>query len=383
MNSLKGEMPTKVLLVIRSLHIGGSERQVVALVKSMADMGTEVHVALKISGGPLEDDLSRVEGDKLHHLGGMRFFGFLQFLFRLRSLIYSHKFDAVYSFLPGPNLMVLVSRMTLRRPFIAWGVRSSGVDMSQYSVRYRWAVWLEKQLSVFSDRIITNSQKALEEYRLKGYGNSKLIHIPNAIDVRRFIPDPDARQKVEIEFEISHGTLLIGLFARIHPMKDYETFVRAAKILADELPNVRFICAGGGAIDFDAYGMRIKTIASELGLDDKILWVGPRLDPEVLMAACDLTTLTSDSGEGFPNSVAESLACGTPCVVTDVGDAAVIVGNSDAVVPRADPARLARAWKLSLELANKEQTAVELRQSIIDRYSPAKIATAVLETLRR
>ncbi|MQF70416.1 glycosyltransferase [SAR202 cluster bacterium AD-812-D07_MRT_10900m] len=375
----------KILLHIRSLRIGGSERQVVSLAKSIAGLGTEVHVATIAGGGPLERDLKDVPNVTVHTLGGKGRAGRLQYLFRLRSLIKSNRFDAVYGFLPTPNLALLVARTVRHRPLIAWGVRSSGLDLSQYGGRVKWTMRLEKWLSGLSDRVITNSQAALEEYRLKGYPHTKLTHIPNAIDIERFSPDQGASNSVRKELGIPGEAPLIGLFARIHPMKDHPTFLRAAKLLTENSPDVRFICAGGTSSEYSTYERRIKNNATELGLDSHVLWLGPRTDPERLMAACDITTLTSNSGEGFPNSVAESMACGTPCVVTDVGDAAAIVSVHGMAVPRTSPGKLAEAWKAVLDQDpdRKDRTSIEGRESIVDRYSSAAIAGEILDALSR
>ena len=383
MSPVTDQQPKKILLLIRSLHIGGAERQVVSLAKTISALGTEVHVALKVSGGPLENDLANIPDVTLHHIKGSGLTGRFQYFLRLRTVIKQNQFDAVYGFMPVPNLTLLVARTIRNRPIIAWGVRSSGVDPSQYGERVKWTMRLEKWLSRFADRVITNSRAALDEYRLKDYPYAKLSHIPNAIDVDRFKPDPVAREKLGLELGISQSTPLIGLFARIHPMKDHLTFLRAAKILIYASPNVRFICAGEVSTGYETYEKRIRTTATELGLDDHIMWIGPRRDPEYLMAACDLTTLTSDSGEGFPNSVAESLACSTPCVVTDVGDAALIVNTPETVVPRSNPEELAIAWQAILDRLKKStgDIAINARNSIVDRYSPKQIARQTLSEL--
>ena len=383
MSPVTDQQPKKILFLIRSLHIGGAERQVVSLAKTISALGTEVHVALKVSGGPLENDLANIPDVTLHHIKGSGLTGRFQYFLRLRTVIKQNQFDAVYGFMPVPNLTLLVARTIRNRPIIAWGVRSSGVDPSQYGERVKWTMRLEKWLSRFADRVITNSRAALDEYRLKDYPYAKLSHIPNAIDVDRFKPDPVAREKLGLELGISQSTPLIGLFARIHPMKDHLTFLRAAKILIYASPNVRFICAGEVSTGYETYEKRIRTTATELGLDDHIMWIGPRRDPEYLMAACDLTTLTSDSGEGFPNSVAESLACSTPCVVTDVGDAALIVNTPETVVPRSNPEELAIAWQAILDRLKKStgDIAINARNSIVDRYSPKQIARQTLSEL--
>ncbi len=383
MSSSTDNHPKKILLLIRSLHIGGAERQVVSLARTISTLGTEVHVAVKVSGGPLEADLENVSNVTLHHLDGTGLIARFTYFHRLRQLIKSNEFDAVYGFMPVPNLALLVARTIRNRPLIVWGVRSSDVDPNLYGSRVKWTMRMEKWLSRFADRVITNSQAALDEYRLNDYPYAKLSHIPNAIDIERFKPNPNARRELEAETGIPRSSLLIGLFARIHPMKDHLTFLRSAKILTKSFPDIRFICAGEVSTGYSSYKKRIRQNATELGLDENVIWLGPRRDPEMLMAACDMTTLTSDSGEGFPNSVAESLACGTPCVVTDVGDSAAIVANSEAVVPRGNSEELASAWQSMLaRLADDEATiAADSRKLIIDRYAPEQIARKTLALL--
>jgi len=383
MNSESGNQPKKILLLIRSLHIGGAERQVVSLAKTISALGTEVHVAVKVSGGPLENDLADITNVTLHHVPGSGLTGRFLYFLRLRKIIKQNQFDAVYGFMPVPNLALLVARTVRNRPLIAWGVRSSGVDPSQYGGRVRWTMRLEKWLSRFADRVITNSQAALEEYRLNDYPDTKLSHIPNAIDVDRFKPDSAAREKLESELGVSQSNPLIGLFARIHPMKDHLTFLRAARILINDSPNVRFICAGEVSTGYETYEKRIRANATELGLDDHVMWIGPRRDPEYLMAACDLTTLTSDSGEGFPNTIAESMACCTPVVSTNVGDAAVIIGDAGGVVDVKSPEALAEAWGKLLDLPAAERRSLgdRARSSIVERFSSGEIARMTLAAL--
>lgn len=383
MSSSNSTKPEKILLLIRSLHIGGAERQVVALARSISDLGTEIHVAVKVRGGPLEADLANIPEVKFHDLTSPSIVGRITYFLKLRTLIKTNKFDAVYGFMPLPNLALLVARTIRNRPLIAWGVRSSDVDPNDYRSRVKWSMRLEKWLSRFADRVITNSQAALEEYRTIGYPFAKLSHIPNAIDVDRFQPNTNARSNVETELGIPAGASLIGIFARIHPMKDHTTFLRAAKTLLETLPEARFICAGEVSAGYSSYNNQIRDFATQLGLDDNVLWLGQRNDPEKLMPACDITTLTSSSGEGFPNSVAESLACGIPCAVADIGDAAVIVNNPEYTVSRGDHEALANAWQTMLIRLDNERSSLSLRlrESIVDRFSPEQIARDTLSQL--
>ena len=385
MTTSREHTPNKILLLIRSLNIGGAERQVVSLAKSLSELGIEIHVAVKVAGGPLETDLVAIPNVNFHVLGKPGLVGKISYFFKLRNLIKSNNFDATYGFMPVPNLALLVARTIRHRPLIAWGIRSSDVDLSQYDFRVKLTMRLEKMLSRFADRIITNSQAALDEYRENGYPADKLAHVPNVIDVDRFRPDPNARTAVSKELVIDPTTPLIGIFARIHPMKDHGTFLDAARLFLNETPKAKFICAGEVSEGFADHNDKIRAKAKDLNLYDAVHWLGPRTDPERLMAACDVTTLTSNSGEGFPNSVAESLACGTTCVPTDVGDGSLIVEDFVKPIAKFDSKALALEWQKQLQtLANSpNEIGEKLRQSVIDRYSAESIAKATLKLLRR
>ena len=371
----------KILLHIRSLDIGGSERQVISLAKSMADLGNEIHIIIMRSGGELEPEVLGIPNVHLHCIGESGLGCKFKYLLKLRYLINSIGFDAVYGFLPIPNLALLMARTVKNRPYIAWGVRSSNLDLTQYNRRVKLAMKLEKWLSRFSDTVITNSRAALLEYRSNGY--PKLHHIPNAIDVERFKPDPEARELIRTKLGIPNSAPLIGLFARIHPMKDHATFLRAVKLLITKLPDARFICAGSTSLGYSYLETSIKSAATKLGLDNHILWLGARTDPEKLMAACDITTLTSDNGEGFPNAVAESMSCGVKCVVTDIGDASDIVADFAEVVQPNDPESLAIAWESALDKdqIQQSQRSDQIRQSIVERFSSRAIAKKNLDVL--
>jgi glycosyltransferase involved in cell wall biosynthesis len=187
MTTSREHTPKKILLLIRSLNIGGAERQVESLAKSLSELGIDIHVAVKVAGGPLEADLLSIPNVKFHVLGSPGLIGKISYFFKLRKLIKSNGFDATYGFMPVPNLALLVARTIRHRPLIAWGIRSSDVDQSQYDFRVKLTMRLEKLLSRFADRIITNSQAALDEYRGNGYPADKLSHVSNAINVDRFL----------------------------------------------------------------------------------------------------------------------------------------------------------------------------------------------------
>jgi glycosyltransferase involved in cell wall biosynthesis len=167
-----------------------------------------------------------------------------------------------------------------------------------------------------------------------------MVVLPNGFDLDAFQPDPAARGSVRQELGISEETPLIGLVARFHPQKDHHNFMQAAAQLHARLPNVHFLLCGAGVTPENP---ALAQWVEEAGLRANVHLLGVRQDVPRLSAALDIAT-SSSSGEGFPNVVGEAMACGVPCVVTDVGDAALIVGETGRVVPPHDAQALADAW---------------------------------------
>lgn len=368
----------KILLAVRSLNIGGTERQVVALAKALADDDCEVHVARVSAGGALETDLQHDQRIQLHHLTSSG----LTRAFQLRKLAKRERYDAVYGFLPNMNLLLLGAKMMRHRPRIVWGVRSSNLNLSEYPRPVRLAYRLEKIMSRFADQIITNSQAAEAEYKSRGYRSRSIRSVPNAIDTTRFAPDHSDRQSITADLGIPPDSKIIGIFGRLHPTKDHRTFLAAAHRLLETRSGIHFLVAGGLATEPDSYGMKLKASSDSTAHGSNIHWIGNQLNPEAFMAACDLTTLTS-TAEGFPNAIAESMACGTPVVSTKVGDAAEIIRDTGKIVSVGNLEELVTAWLSMLDLSADELRShgERARASIIERYSPASIAQKTLHVI--
>ena len=161
--------------------------------------------------------------------------------------------------------------------------------------------------------------------------------------------------------------MLVGRIGRIDPQKDYPTILRAAAIVALERDDVRFVVVGNDRFGHEA---DLQALTANLGIADRLIWAGERTDMPALYAALDLCVSSSAWGEGTPNVLAEAMACGVPCVTTDAGDSALVVGNLGTVVPRRDPAAMADA--IVRRLASDCDPAT-LRAHIADRYSIADL----------
>jgi glycosyltransferase involved in cell wall biosynthesis len=194
-----------------------------------------------------------------------------------------------------------------------------------------------------------------------------MLVIPNGYELDRFRPDPDARARVRAEAGIPDDAPVVGLVARFHPQKDHRTFFEAAEQVARRFPDVHFLLCGNG---LSWENPEVTAMTERAGIAERSHLLGYRADVPAVQASLDIACLCSQGGEGFPNTVAEAMACGVPCVVSDVGDAATIVGEIGRVVPIGDAASLARGIGELLCLDGEERLRLgqRARQRIVERY---------------
>ncbi len=353
----------KITLLIRSLAYGGSERQLVALAKELHKRQRSVVVAIFYSGGPLEKEL-REAGVTVRGLNKGGRWDIVGFLSRFVRLVYEEEPDTLYGFFGTPNILMALFKPIFPRTRMVWGVRGSYLDFARYDwlagVHYK----VERRLSRFADLIIVNSRAGLDHAVANGFPKNKMVVVPNGIDTKRFSVDPEARRRVRAEWGVAESEELIGLVGRLHPMKDHPTFLRAAAILSQEREDVRFVCVGDGPAD---YRRELHALGEELALGQRLIWAGARGDMAAVYNALDVAT-SSSYGEGFPNVVGEAMACGVPCVVTDVGDSAWIVGETGVVVPPKNPEALAGGWSASLQRERNEAT-LKARRRVEENFS--------------
>lgn len=230
---------------------------------------------------------------------------------------------------------------------VFWGIHHSTLepDKSRYKTIAIARVngWLSH--CIIPTAIVCCAERARETHRALGYASEKLIVIPNGYDLSHFQPDNEARMRLRTEWGVTDGMPLVGMVGRFHPVKDYENILRAMVQLRQAKKAFRFVLVGKG---LDASNPKLVSWLKEYSLRDDVLLLGQRDDVPDVMNALDMHVLSSTS-EAFPNVLAEAMACGTPCVTTDVGDASLIVGDTGWVVPPRDSQALAGAIQDALE----------------------------------
>lgn len=371
--------PLKIAFLIRSLEIGGAERQLVTLAKGLAARNFKVAVFCFYAGGALSSELSD-SPVQLIPLEKRDRWDMLTFFRTLIARLQAWQPDILHSYLSTANLLAVALKPALPKTKIVWGVRASNLDLQQYDWLSRLVDRLEIWASPWVDCIIANSQAGRDYHVQKGFPLSKLQVIPNGIDTQQFCPNGSQRERLRVEWSVADDETLIGLVARLDPVKDHATFLRAASIFGKQQPRARFVCVGSGPAD---YARQLQELAEELGIANRLLWTGARRDMPAVYNALDLATLTSTS-EGFANAIAEAMACGLPCVVTDVGDSAWIVGETGIVVPPSDPNALAAGWQASLAKVNTSQHSAgdcPARSRICQHFSLANLIARTEQVL--
>jgi glycosyltransferase involved in cell wall biosynthesis len=359
---------TRLALLIRSLDYGGAERHLLTLSRALDKERFSITVLYFYSGGRLEDEL-KASGARLVSLKKSGRWDLLRFSVRLVRELKIVRPHVIHSFLVEPNLTTVFLKPLLPGARVIWGVRASRVHFEHYDWFSRLNFRLQCFLSRFADLIIFNSERGRAFHVREGFPAQKSMVIHNGIDTERFKPDREAGQRVRAELGVGADATLVGHVGRLDPMKDHQTLLRAAALLCRERRDVYFLSVGTGDED---YASELRRLATELGISDRVIWAGARSDMPAVYSSLDLLVSSSFS-EGFPNVIGEAMACGVPCVVTDTGDSALIVGETGAVVEPRNPSALC-AGITSLIETDPKDLGRRARSRILEYFSVERMA---------
>ena len=367
-----------ILLLLRALGFGGTERQVIELAHGLARRGHHVGVATFYAGGPFEDAFAGPNPRRIV-IGKRDRWDVVGFGWRLVRSVAAERPDVVYSFLPVPNLVASALRLTLRHPpAVVWGLRGTPLDRARYDRLERAAIRLERLTSRLPDLVIANSQQGAAWARGPEFGARKTIAIANGIDAARFRPAiAGEREAARGELGCPRGALVVAVVARLDPMKDHRTFLRALAIAGRGMPDLTALIVGDGPLL-----PRLKAEAAALGVADRVIWAPARREVTRIYHAADVLCLPSAFGEGFPNVVGEAMACGLPCIVTAVGDAAELAGDTGRVVSPRNPQEMARAiLDFVKPLRETRPYNSAARQRIVENFSVETMISATERAL--
>jgi len=325
--------------IITGLKTGGAEMMLLKLL-SAAGRNWEPEV-ISLSEEGLVGPRIRALGIPVRALGMKRISLSPKSVLNLLRWTRSFEPELIQGWMYHGNLMASLAAIAARRRVpVLWNIRQTLYDLARERRATALVIRTGALLSRLPAAIIYNSHTSAKQHEDFGYMPQKRVVIPNGFDCNFFRPDADARKHIRQELGINEDAILIGLIGRYHPMKDHRGFLRAAGQVLRACPNVRFLLAGNGVVHEDA--VLAKAIAEE-GLLGRLCMLGERCDTERLNSALDIACSASAWGEGFSNSIGEAMACGVPCVVTDIGDSALIVGDTGRTVTASNSDALARA----------------------------------------
>jgi glycosyltransferase involved in cell wall biosynthesis len=327
----------RIVHIITGLGTGGAEHSLLKLVQGLAATRFRSCVISLTTAGDLAPAMEAA-GAPVRALGMRPSLPDPLSVFRLAHLLRAERPHVVQTWLPHADLLGGIAARMAGGPPVVWNIRYTDLSIpganrgTQVVVRACAALsrWLPA-------RIVSCTQRGAEFYARLGYDASRLRTIPNGYDTERYRPDADARSELRAELGAPAEAMLIGLVARFDPLKDHANFIAAALEVAEREPTARFLLAGT-RVTWDNAALNRAIVRHR----ERFHLLGPREDIPRILAALDVNVLSSVS-EGFPNVVAEAMACGVPCAVTDVGDVAHMVADTGRVVPPRDPRALAAA----------------------------------------
>ncbi len=358
----------KVLHIITGLSMGGAEMMLLKILKASDKTKFEPLVISLTDSGEIG---SRIEelGVPVIALGMSSGLSGLFSIFRLVSQIKKASPNLIQTWMYHADLLGgFASRLAGYRN-IVWNIRNSNLDPSKTKLHTRLTVKVCALLSHWiPEKIISNSSMSAQIHQQAGYQKDKFTIIPNGFDLQEFSSNKKTRESVRKELGFDDDTCLIGLVARFDPQKDHKGFVDAAALLKCKINNVYFLLIGK---DIDSDNQQLNNWIKSLGLTDSFHLLGLRSDISRITAALDLATSSSSYGEAFPNVIGEAMACGVPCVATNVGDSGLIIGTTGKVVPPDNPQALADAWESLLLKSDVERHELGLlaRKRIEENFS--------------
>jgi glycosyltransferase involved in cell wall biosynthesis len=352
--------------IITGLDIGGAEMMLLKLL-SAADSGWDSVVVSLTDEGTIGPRIVKL-GVPVYSLGlRPRLPNPLRVL-TLRRIANRLRPHLIQGWMYHGNLLSsLAGAFSRDRVPVLWNIRQSLYDLAAERKMTAAVIRRCASLSSRAAAIVYVSRVSAEQHEELGYQPSKRVLIPNGTDCDVFQPDGLVRREVRAELGISEDTILVGLVARYHPLKDHAGFLKAAFLVSMAHPEVRFLLIGKGLTPNQP---EFATLISELNLNGRVLFLGERSDIPRLTASLDVAC-SSSWGEGFSNAIGEAMACGVPCVVTDVGDSAYLVGDTGVIVPSRNPKALAHAMGQLIDAgsAKRKELGMAARRRIESEFS--------------
>jgi glycosyltransferase involved in cell wall biosynthesis len=369
----------KIFHIIIGLNVGGAENSLKRLIEIHKDNQGYQHYVISLTTiGKIGEQL-QASGIEVNALGMTSAFSVPITLWRLIKSIRHINPGIIHTWMYHADLLGgLAAYFTQKK--VIWSIRNTHIAVgtgTASTTKYIMQLCAKLSYKIPSKIICVANAAKVSHYK---YNNEKMIVIPNgyAIDLMQKSAKNTQKEKLLTELKIKNSGLIIGSIGRFNDYKDFPTLIKAANILLTSQQNLQFLLIGRDVAEDNE---TLTFLISETVTPNAFILLGERNNIPELLSLMDVFCLHSIS-EGFPNVLGEAMCVGLPCVTTDVGDAALMVGEHGSVVPHSNPEKLAAALQAMLDLSPQERINIgqSLRQRIQDHYSIANVQQAY-ETL--
>ena len=332
----------KIVHIITGLGDGGAE---LTLFKICKHDTANKHVVISLKDKGKYYSLLNKLGVKVYYLN-MSFFSIYKFFFLIK-IINSLKPNIVQTWLVHADFLGGIAARLAGIRNIIWNVRYSNIEIGKSKLTTILILRILSKLSyIIPLFIIIVSKRAKKIYEKKGYDKKKLKFIPNGYDLSILKVNKIKKKYFKKKFNIKKQIPIIGNVARYDPQKDHLNLLNALSLIRSK--NIDFFCILVGS-NINQNNIDLVSKIKKLRLSNFVRLLGRNDNIPKVMNGLDIHVLSSCYGEGFPNVIAESMACGTPCITTDVGDAAFIVGKTGWVVPPKNSIKLSKAIENAID----------------------------------
>ncbi|MBC3345851.1 glycosyltransferase [Pseudomonas sp. SWRI196] len=357
----------KVVHVIIGLNVGGAELMLFRLSKSFKDDEKQMHSIISLTDIGKLGPMIRDSGVQVTTLEMKGMLDFPRVLFSLCRIFRKLKPDIVQTWMYHADLIGGIAARLSGIRNVIWGIRStnisSGVSKATRGIRRVCAI-----LSYSIPKLIVCAADASRKAHVQiGYDSKRMMVIPNGFDPEVLVASMDQRAAIRMACGFSPTDLVIGSLGRYNPAKDHENFIAAASLLGADYPDLRFLLVGR---DLDPQNKVIMEQIEGTGYSDRFVLLGERQDVACCLKAMDVFCLHSRT-EGFPNVLGEAMAMGLPCVTTDVGDAAFLIGDTGVVVEPRNPQALADGLRqlVSAEAAYRLDLGEKAQRRVYENFT--------------
>lgn len=356
----------KIVHIIVGLNNGGAEMMLYKLLKYTDKEKYECSVISMMNEGIMGERIKKI-GIPVYCLNMKRGIPSVQAI--IKALGICKDKDIIQTWMYHADLLGFIISKILKKKII-WGIRRSNLEKDKNKKSTLLIAKINSYLSKWTDSIISCSIIAKETHIKYGYSSEKVNVIPNGFELEKFKYIENSKKILEREFPTLKNKLIFSLVARYEILKDHKTCIEAIKIIKEKYTkNFRLLLCG---TNINEKNLDLMKLIEVNGVQDNVLLLDRRDDIPIIMSATDIY-ISSSSGEGFPNVIGEAMACETPCVVTDVGDSAYIVGDTGKVIKRKAPMELAEKIIKFIEEKEYLLNRKKCRERIIENFEIKRI----------